>query len=198
MCHKVNMYPTAKFSLYLKAPLLLRFCMLKVPTLLQWHHRSFVHNLNPLEVLRKWDETEHRRIDLAVIWLQWQWADKLSVVIWIPLGDQTPDTGSRSPEVRPPQDLQQIAAPASLHNPRSTCPLNSLVLLTFLLVGTSVRPPPTRLVTVGDRAFLVAAAKNCGTNFPAMSPPPSLWLLSVVIWKLFCFVYHIQIHNLYC
>jgi len=33
-------------------------------------------------------------------------------------------------------------------------------------------------VTVGDRAFPVAAAINCGMNFPVTSPLPCLWLFS--------------------
>jgi len=48
---------------------------------------------------------------------------------------------------------------------------------------------PTRLVTVGDRAFLVAAAK-------LWNELPSLWRLSVVSLTLFCFVYHIRFYKI--
>jgi len=87
---------------------------------------------------------------------------------------------------------------------RRTKSIVVIVIVTLGLLGVFVHLPLTLYLSV-RRGFSLSVIgrfrlrlPNFGMNFPATSPLPSLWRLSVVSLKICCFVYHIRFYNLYC
>ena len=89
---------------------------------------------------------------------------------------------------------------SSLHSPRYLSA--QLVRVSDILSRRRFRSSATDLSALRGSSLSVIGRfrlrlLNCGTNFPATSPLPSLWQISVVSWKLFFFGVSFPIYILY-